>query len=92
MQIGDAQMGEEVAGNGPATISVEVEGTAPIQTIDILRDATVVHSINVAREHASLDWTDREPRSPGVTTAYWVRVVQTNGEEAVSSPIWWKRN
>jgi hypothetical protein len=42
--------------------------------------------------HANASWTDPAPYAQGETAGYWVKVLQKNGEEAISSPIWWKRD
>jgi hypothetical protein len=91
LRLGNARMGEEITGKEPATIYVTVEGTAPVKTIEILRDTKVVKSVQFTSEHASLEWKDQTPLALGATAVYWVRVVQANKEEAVSSPIWLTR-
>ncbi len=88
---GDAHMGEEVTAPEPRPFKVAVTGTARIKRVEILRDAQVVASFLYNKERVELSWTDPAPKRVGETTAYWVRVVQNNSEEAVSSPIWWTR-
>lgn len=89
MRMGDWRMGQEADGEDMPPLVVSVEATATVERIDILKDAVVVGSIPGEGESMSLEWSDPTPPGVGGTAAYWVRIVQTDNEEAVSSPIWW---
>lgn len=91
LTFGSARMGEEMSSVVPPELRVEVEGTARVKAIEVWKDATVVHKVTTDSETATLQWTDPDPPQVGATAAYWVRVVQENAEEAISSPIWWTR-
>lgn len=87
-----AVMGEELSASQTPTIKIGVVGTASIDRIKIYRDVEVVKELQFGGSEVQLDWVDPSPKPVGETAAYWVQVLQTNGEEAISSPIWWTRN
>lgn len=89
VRAGDAVMGSEIAGPEMPALEVDVMGTSQIRTVEILRDAAVVHMAAFDDGSATLVWQDPSPPPAGRSAAYWIRVVQDNDEEAVSSPIWW---
>jgi hypothetical protein len=53
-EVDGAVMGSETRSDGHPNISCQVEGTAPLERIDVLRGAEVVHSWQIA-EHAMAD-------------------------------------
>jgi hypothetical protein len=96
-------MGAEVAlseNPGLATsrhFHLEFHGTAPVQRIDIIRNSTVIHSIQgQGSPDCDLSWDDTEALpvlgptlySPEQFCYYYFRVLQNNGEAAWASPIW----
>ncbi len=89
-----AIMGDEITVNAAPNFSVRAFGTAPLAKIEILRDSEVVASL-LPKDHKGAEfqytgtehpWTEPQPQ-PG-THYYYVRVLQTDGEIAWSSPIW----
>ena len=88
-----ARMGEELEaaaspfGASP-TLTVEAVGTGPIDRIEIYRNVKIAYTEKFGATQAGLAWTDPHALGPGETAAYWVRLVQADGEEAISSPIW----
>ncbi|MEM6497155.1 MAG: DUF3604 domain-containing protein [Pseudomonadota bacterium] len=89
VRYGAFEMGDEVSDGGPFSLSISVDGTTDIKTIQVLNDGKVVHEVSPSSISAQVSWTEAQQARPGKTTAYWVRVIQDNNEEAVSSPIWW---
>jgi hypothetical protein len=80
-------MGSEYRTDAPPTIEVEAVGTAPIARLEIQRDGRTVHQIEPGSAGVSLRWRDADFRADG-THYYYVRVIQKDNEEAISSPIW----
>jgi hypothetical protein len=91
VHMGTARMGEELTAAATPVLRVEVEGTAPVNAVEVWKDVERVHQVVFDSETVRLEWTDPAPPSVGITAAYWVRIVQSNQEEAISSPIWWQR-
>jgi hypothetical protein len=85
-------MGSELACATSPSIHVDIVGTSDIAVVQILRSGDgVVFELrpgdgDVSRRSVSFEWTDRDLRGPR-TVAYTLRVVQTDDEVAVSSPI-----
>ncbi|MGD8237013.1 MAG: DUF3604 domain-containing protein [Armatimonadota bacterium] len=82
-------MGQEFsAGRGEARrLTVRAYGTAPIASVDIVRNGRTVHSqAGDGRIDVELTYVDREPERD--TDYYYVHVTQVDREQAWSSPIW----
>jgi hypothetical protein len=79
-------MGDEFASAAAPTIQVLVVGTAPIKTLEIVRNAEPCQSLTPGVERVELSWTDPTPLTG--ETNYYLRVVQEDGELAWSSPLW----
>lgn len=87
VRVNGAFMGGEARGQGPTRIEVSVSGDAELDRIEIIRDRKKVYAIQPhgkAHKFSFLDTTDRE-RS---TSYYYVRVLQKDGMQAWSSPVW----
>jgi hypothetical protein len=80
-------MGSECQASSAPSIKIHVVGTAPIQRLEIKKNSDVVHSVQPATSEVKLDWRD-EDFSVDKPVYYYLRVVQENGEEAISSPVW----
>jgi hypothetical protein len=74
-----------------------VAGTAKIETVEIIRNGAVFHTIHPATYHCEFTCDDMEPLQKVTLTApdkkppfvyYYLRVVQEDGHMAWSSPIW----
>lgn len=87
--LGTARMGQEMSGPTPQILQVEIEGTDTVSAVEIIKDGLAVHTVSGGAESIAFEWSDPTPPNTGSTSAYWVRVVQNNNEEAISSPIWW---
>ena len=55
--------------------------------VEIKKNSQVVHVVEPNQPSVRLKWRDPEFDSTG-TTYYYVRVMQADNEEAISSPIW----
>ncbi|MFH1922417.1 MAG: DUF3604 domain-containing protein, partial [Planctomycetota bacterium] len=80
-------MGSEYRTNVPPTITVEAAGTAPITRVEIKKESRIVSTFEPGKAAVSVRWRDADFR-PGQSSYYYVRVIQDNKEEAISSPIW----
>ncbi len=80
-------MGSEFVSEATPMIEVEVVGTAAIERVDVTKDTRVVHSVAGSGESLKFRWTDPDFK-PGDSAFYFVRALQADGEEAVSSPVW----
>lgn len=80
-------MGSEYQSRTPPTIRVHAVGTAPITRVEIKKNSEVVHGVEPGDAGVEFEWQD-----PGFDATrecyYYVRIVQDNDEEAISSPIW----
>jgi hypothetical protein len=86
--LAGAEMGSTIAYLGAPEVHLDAVGTAPIASITVFRDGTVPAFVRTPGTiQASLDWTD-PVASLGETHSYYVRVEQTDGHYAWSSPIW----
>lgn len=89
-QLNGHWMGEEVRITRPdalRTMELHVVGEGPLDTVEILRNGTVVAAWQ-AQDSASLRvlWEDASPTR--AATYYYARVRQKDGARAWSSPIW----
>jgi len=91
-------LGEHPELHARRTITVSVDGAAPISRIEIVRNNEDVFVHQGGAEHETLTWEDAEPfESVALPAAqywatpfcfYYVRVWQTDDEAAWISPIW----
>ena len=92
--VNGAPMGSEIEGaasdNAPVRVRVSVVGTAPISAIDIIRNNRDVHTARPESEEAVIDFVDEleDVAEGAMALYYYVRVTQTDGEMAWSSPVW----
>jgi len=80
-------MGTEYKTNQPPTLSIEAIGTAPITRVEIKRDSKLVKLVEPGKSAVKIAWRDENFRPAG-SSYYYVRLLQANGEEAISSPAW----
>lgn len=67
-------------------VKATVHAVQELERIEIVRDGEVVHSEAVEGLDAKLTWTD--PEKVGERTWVYLHVIQRDGEEAWSSPVW----
>ena len=90
-RLNGRMMGEEIREESgeERVVTVLAAGTANIGTIEILKNNAVVHTQQGRGKTARLEWGDPEnERLAGREDFYYVRVTQTDGNRAWSSPIW----
>ena len=80
-------MGSEYETTSPPKLAVEAIGTSPIVLVEIKKDSEVVFSKEMNQAKLDLTWTDPQFDS-SQECYYYVRILQDNNEEAISSPIW----
>jgi hypothetical protein len=68
---------------------LKVIGTAPIKQIDVIKNNTYIHKVNPNRKEAALEYVDNSAAAG--ESYYYVRVEQSDGQLAWSSPIWTRR-
>jgi hypothetical protein len=107
-----APVGSEIASDSGVVLAVRVEGTAPIDRVEIVRDVrdtwALVRTTQSGAGGTFLLYDPAEPQGGrslaatdlrratftvrdaprGGETSYYVRVTQTDGHQAWSSPIW----
>ncbi|MGA1195704.1 MAG: DUF3604 domain-containing protein [Candidatus Latescibacterota bacterium] len=79
-------------------ISARVYGTAPIDRIEVIRNNTEICTYRGDGLDIHFDWADQQDltrialprnlRGGGLTCYYYLRITQTNGDIAWSSPVW----
>jgi len=67
-------------------IKIVVHGCSPIKQVEIIKDGEVVFCKEENKLDVSIEWKD--PELPKRRHFYYLRVVQTDGQMAWSSPIW----
>ena len=87
-RMGDAWMGERVVAQEWSAISVEIDGTAKIATVELIRDGEVVERAEPGTKHFTGRLGDEATIREGEESWAYVRVVQDDGNSAWSSPIW----
>ena len=81
-----AKMGEELAAQEPPELKVRIQGTAPLETVELIRNGQIVYTQSPGVPDATFSFRDSDPLD---TEAYYhVRLVQANKQIAWSSPIW----
>ncbi len=72
--------------SGKFELRIRVQGTAPIQQLDVIRNDEFV--LTLQNRDAKLDFTFIDERPVAGESYYYVRVQQANDQIAWSSPIW----
>lgn len=83
---GQFLMGDISSTKSAPKLLVKVQGTAPIKEIQVIKNNTYIHKVTPNQKDASFEYIDRAI-APG-ESYYYVRVEQTDGNLAWSSPIW----
>ena len=77
----------------PLRISVRVEGEAPLDVVEIVKDHKVIHAARGGGRTVELDFVDQSgPREDGKASYLYVRARQQDEHYAWASPVWvdWK--
>ena len=80
-------MGSEFVSVVSPSFAVRVVGTADITRVEIRKNGEMVFTTEPNKRNVELSWRD-EQFDENQTSFYYVRIVQANNEEAISSPIW----
>jgi Protein of unknown function (DUF3604) len=82
----DHWMGEDFTTGDPPHFSAKIIGTAPIESVTLVKNNADYLRIKGTSHKAEFEHTETEP--PQGTDFYYLRVVQVDGEMAWSSPVW----
>ncbi len=80
-------MGGEMDADGSPEFSIQVLGTAPVSSLEIIRSGEVVYSSAPGSAEVSVSFRDETAPTSG-SAHYYVRIVQVNRQIVWSSPIW----
>ncbi len=69
-----------------AEVEATVHAVTELARLEVIRNGEVVHAVGVDGLDAELEWDDPEP--VGERAWYYLHVIQRDGEEAWSSPVW----
>jgi len=69
-----------------ATCHAAVHAVGPLARIEIVKDGDVAYAQESDALDATITWTDPEPLTG--EHAYYLHVIQADGEQAWSSPVW----
>ncbi len=73
-------------GDGPVTVTADVQSPQPISKVEICRNNEFIYSTSPGGSDASIEFEDRA--RPDGASYYYLRVIQDDGEIAWSSPVW----
>jgi hypothetical protein len=82
----DHPMGTVFSLTGKPCLNMAVEGTAPLKRVTLVRNEADLKSFDPQGKSFSLQFTDSAPVSG--ENRYYLRVEQTDGNMAWSSPVW----
>jgi hypothetical protein len=77
--------GSEVEVSGPARVQVRAHACAPVERLDLIRNDRCLRSWSPKTLDIDLTHVDERPLRD---SAYYVRLRQTDGEYAWSTPVW----
>ena len=86
LSSGDHLMGEVFETREKPALRFRIEGTAPVKRLTIVRNEQNHHVIEPNTASVSGEWTDDNP-APG-ENRYYLRIEQSDGNMAWSSPLW----
>jgi hypothetical protein len=90
-KIDGASMGQEITTHTPRSISVDVHGEAPLESIEVIKNNRLFAAM-MGRHWANRVKSEKlviaDDESPSGEDFYYVRVTQVDGHRAWSSPIW----
>jgi hypothetical protein len=86
VRAGDHLMGEAFSTGQTPVLRVRIHGTGPIARVEVIKNQQFVYTARPGAALADFEYRDEGAR-PG-ESYYYVRVEQTDGQLAWSSPIW----
>ena len=92
VRSGEYLMGDEFATYAEPRLQISASGTAPIDSVEIIRQVgvqkpAVVASMEPKTREIDLEWSD-QAAAPGEWNMYYVRLKQRNQAMAWASPLW----
>ncbi len=87
VRCGEHFMGDAFTTNQKPTLRVRLVGTEPFAKVHVIKDSNYVHSIEPNKQEVEFQWTDLDAK-PGVTSYYYIRGEQADGELVWVSPMW----
>jgi len=84
MMVNGAWMGSELPESNRVAIQIDAWAPGTIETVEILKNTQAVRQFTPDRDECHIEFEDRT----GGPAFYHCRVTQTDGELAVSSPVW----
>jgi hypothetical protein len=88
VRMGDHFMGSELPADGPLPLRVRIRGTRDVARVEVIRADRLIYSVQPNKPNVAFEFTDKEGGRKKETAYYYVRVQQTDGQLAWSSPIW----
>jgi hypothetical protein len=85
-RIGDSLMGDIADSKTAPKLSVHIIGTAPLKQIDVVKNNRYVYKLSPMRNEERFEYADMSIEKG--ESYYYIRVEQTDGQLAWSSPIW----
>lgn len=85
VQANGHRAGSEIELDGKPRLTITAHACAPIERIDLIRDDRALAAWHPNTLDARLEFEDADPRPE---SAYYVRLLQVDGEYAWSTPIW----
>jgi len=85
-RMGTALMGDIIEAAAPPKFSVRIVGTAPIAQIDVIKNNQYVHQLKPQKNDVTFEYLDNSIERG--ESYYYVRIEQSDGQLAWSSPIW----
>ncbi len=85
--MGEHIMGDIFEADDVQPMKVRIHGTAPIERIEVCRNEKFIYSIEPNKQDAEFTYVDTDPIR-GRESYYYIRMVQSDGQIAWSSPIW----
>ncbi len=86
VRSGKHVMGDDFLSAEAVKLQIHVVGTGPLERIDVLKDSTVVQTIEPKGDEYKGEWSDE--KGDGGKHYYYVRVLQKDKAIAWGSPLW----
>jgi len=85
---GDRWMGERFTASALPVFQIEIDGTAPLKSLDVYQDGNVVRRMPIPAGRKSLSTTYRPDKYFTGKHYLYIHLIQADGNQAWSSPIW----
>ncbi|HTM49305.1 MAG TPA: hypothetical protein VL285_11505 [Bryobacteraceae bacterium] len=86
VRSGDHVQGDIFTAEGRPKIQIRVEGTGPVEKIEVVKNNKFVFSSRPGKASVNVTYEDGEAKAG--ESYYYVRVMQADGQMAWSSPMW----